>query len=50
MLGIPDEKVRSIWTVGPGSYGRNDADDAASDAAVMARAVSTNMRIVAFLE
>src|SRR6267142_3740655 len=25
-LGIPVEKVRSIWVVGPGSYGRSDAD------------------------
>ena len=26
-LGVPVEKVRSIWVVGPGSYGRSDADD-----------------------
>src|SRR5258706_5472134 len=38
VLGISVDKVRAIWTVGPGSYGRNDADDAAMDAAVMARA------------
>ena len=29
VLGISVDKVRAIWTVGPGSYGRNDADDAA---------------------
>jgi nicotinate dehydrogenase subunit B len=45
VLGIPVEKVRSIWTVGPGSYGRNDADDAASDAAVMARAAGKPVRV-----
>jgi nicotinate dehydrogenase subunit B len=45
VLGIPVEKVRSVWTVGPGSYGRNDADDAASDAAVMARAVGKPVRV-----
>jgi nicotinate dehydrogenase subunit B len=45
VLGIPVEKVRSIWTVGPGSYGRNDADDAASEAAVMARAVGKPVRV-----
>ena len=28
-----------IWVVGPGSYGRNDADDCAMDAAVLAKAV-----------
>src|SRR6266568_5788984 len=38
-LGVPAEKVRSIWVVGPGSYGRSDADDAAMDAAVLANAV-----------
>ena len=44
-LGIPVEKVRSIWIVGPGSYGRSDADDAAMDAAVMARAVGKPVRV-----
>ena len=44
-LGIPVDKVRSIWTVGPGSYGRNDADDAASDAAVLAKAVGKPVRV-----
>src|SRR5439155_562636 len=45
VLGISVEKVRSIWTVGPGSYGRSDADDAAMDAAVMARAVGRPVRV-----
>src|SRR5207249_12310016 len=34
-----------FWTVGPGSYGRSDADDAAMDAAVMARAVGRPVRV-----
>src|SRR5262249_36107618 len=44
-LGIPIEKVRSIWVVGPGSYGRSDADDAAMDAAVLANAVGKPVRV-----
>ena len=44
-LGIPADKVRAIWVTGPGSYGRSDADDAAMDAAVMARAVGRPVRV-----
>jgi nicotinate dehydrogenase subunit B len=44
-LGIPVGKVRSIWVVGPGSYGRSDADDAAMDAAVLAKAVGRPVRV-----
>ena len=44
-LGIPPDKVRAIWVVGPGSYGRNDADDAAMDAAVLAKAVGKPVRL-----
>jgi len=44
-LGVPLEKVRSIWVVGPGSYGRSDADDAAMDAAVMAKATGRPVRV-----
>ena len=32
------DKVRAIWVTGPGCYGRNDAGDAAMDAAVIAKA------------
>ncbi len=32
-------RCASIWVVGPGSYGRSDADDAAMDAAVLAKAI-----------
>jgi nicotinate dehydrogenase subunit B len=45
ILGVPAEKVRAIWVVGPGSYGRNDAGDAAADAAVLARAVGRAVRV-----
>jgi nicotinate dehydrogenase subunit B len=45
MLGVPVESVRVIWKAGPGSYGRNDADDAAMDAAVMAKAVGKPVRV-----
>src|SRR5438309_4379309 len=31
ILGRPVDKVRVIWVLGPGSYGRNDAGDAALD-------------------
>jgi nicotinate dehydrogenase subunit B len=44
-IGVPVEKVRSIWVVGPGSYGRSDADDAAMDAAVMAKATGRPVRV-----
>ena len=30
LVGLPPEKVRAIWIPGPGSYGRNDAGDAAA--------------------
>ena len=44
-LNVPAESVRVIWTPGPGSYGRNDADDAAMDAAVLAKAVGRPVRV-----
>ncbi|MDE1994063.1 MAG: xanthine dehydrogenase family protein molybdopterin-binding subunit [Rhizobiaceae bacterium] len=39
MLGMPQDKVRCIHTEGSGCYGHNGADDAAADAALIARAV-----------
>jgi nicotinate dehydrogenase subunit B len=45
MLQMPEENVHVIWTPGPGSYGRNDADDAAMDAAVLAKAVGKPVRV-----
>jgi nicotinate dehydrogenase subunit B len=44
-LGIPSENVHVVWVVGPGSYGRSDADDAAMDAAVLANAVGKPVRV-----
>jgi CO/xanthine dehydrogenase Mo-binding subunit len=45
MLGLPPEKVRAIWVTGPGAYGRNDAGDAAMDAAVLAKATARPVRL-----
>ena len=42
---MPVDKVDCIWVVGPGSYGRNDADDCAMDAAVLAKAVGRPVRL-----
>ncbi|MFC7399021.1 molybdopterin cofactor-binding domain-containing protein [Chelatococcus sp. GCM10030263] len=39
MLGLPPERVRCIHVEGSGCYGHNGADDAAADAALIARAV-----------
>ena len=44
-LGIPADDVHVIWVVGPGSYGRSDADDAAMDAAVLAKATGRPVRV-----
>jgi nicotinate dehydrogenase subunit B len=39
LLGMPIERVRIIHVEGAGCYGHNGADDAAADAALIARAV-----------
>ena len=39
MLAMPEDKVRVIHMEGSGCYGHNGADDAAADAALIARAV-----------
>ena len=44
-IGVPVATVRAIWVPGPGSYGRNDADDAAMDAAVLAKATGKPVRV-----
>ena len=44
-LNVPLNKVRVIWAMGPGSYGRNDADDCATDAAVLAKSVGKPVRL-----
>jgi CO/xanthine dehydrogenase Mo-binding subunit len=45
LLGLPPEKVRGIWVMGPGSYGRNDAGDAALDAAYLSRLTGRPVRV-----
>jgi len=45
ILEVPVENVHVKWVTGPGSYGRSDADDAAMDAAVMAKAVGKPVRV-----
>jgi nicotinate dehydrogenase subunit B len=44
-LDVPLQNVHVKWTPGPGSYGRNDADDCAADAAVLAKAVGRPVRL-----
>ncbi len=44
-LELPLDKVHVKWLTGPGSYGRNDADDCAMDAAVIAKAVGRPVRL-----
>jgi nicotinate dehydrogenase subunit B len=45
LLGRPKEQVRVIWLPGSGSYGMNDADDAAVDAVMVAREVGRPVRL-----
>ena len=45
MLGVPDENVRCIYVDGAGCYGRNAHEDAAGDAALLARAVGQPVRV-----
>jgi CO/xanthine dehydrogenase Mo-binding subunit len=45
LLKLPPEDVRVIWVRGPGSYGRNDAGDAALEAAFLSREVGRPVRL-----
>ena len=45
LLQVPPDKVRVIFKSGPGSYGRNDADDCAMDAAILAQAAGRPVRL-----
>jgi CO/xanthine dehydrogenase Mo-binding subunit len=45
LLKLPAANVRVIWMPGPGSYGMNDADDCAADAALIAQAVGRPVRV-----
>ncbi len=44
-LNVPLANVHVRWINGPGSYGRNDADDCAADCAVLAKAVGKPVRL-----
>src|SRR5213596_2117955 len=45
LLGVPPEKVHTIWVTGPGSHGRNDAGDAALDAALLSKLTGRPVRV-----
>jgi nicotinate dehydrogenase subunit B len=45
MFSLPAEKVRCIYVEGAGCYGRNGHEDAAADAALLARAVDKPVRV-----
>jgi nicotinate dehydrogenase subunit B len=45
LLDMPADKVRAIWVAGAGSYGRNDAGDAAMDAAYLAKVTGKPVRV-----
>jgi nicotinate dehydrogenase subunit B len=45
MFGMPDADVRVIYIDGSGCYGRNGHEDAAADAALVAREVSRPVRV-----
>jgi nicotinate dehydrogenase subunit B len=45
MMAIGEEKVRCIYVEGAGCYGRNGHEDAAADAALLARAVGKPVRV-----
>jgi nicotinate dehydrogenase subunit B len=45
LLGLPLDRVRAIWVMGPGSYGRNDAGDAALDAACLSKLTGRPVRV-----
>ncbi len=45
ILGMKPDQVHGVWIPGPGCYGRNDAGDAAMDAALLAKAVGKPVRL-----
>ena len=45
LLGMPKDRVRVIWQMGPGSYGRGDADDATLEAAWIAKQIGRPVRL-----
>jgi len=45
ILGLEPDQVHGIYVVGPGSYGRNDAGDAAIDAALLSKLTGRPVRV-----
>ncbi len=45
MLGMPADNIRCLYIEGSGCYGRNGHEDAAADAALLARAVGKPVRV-----
>jgi CO/xanthine dehydrogenase Mo-binding subunit len=45
IIGLPEDKVRVTWVKGPGSYGRNDAGDAALEAALLSKLAGKPVRL-----
>ena len=45
LAGFKVEQVRVTWLPGPGSYGMNDADDAAIDAALISKEIGKPVRV-----
>ena len=45
IIGLPEDKVRVTWVKGPGSYGRNDAGDAAVEAALLSKLTGRPIRL-----
>ena len=45
LAGLKVEQVRVTWLPGPGSYGMNDADDAAIDAALISKEIGKPVRV-----
>ncbi|HWI13235.1 MAG TPA: molybdopterin cofactor-binding domain-containing protein [Burkholderiales bacterium] len=45
LTGVPLEKLHAIWMLGPGSYGRSDAGDAALDAAMVSKLTGRPVRL-----
>lgn len=45
LLNLKSEQVRITWLPGPGSYGMNDSDDVAIDAALLSHAVGRPVRV-----
>ncbi len=45
LLKMPQEKVQALWVTGAGCYGRNDAGDAAIDAALLSKLAGAPVRV-----